>query len=48
MKKYIIKEVLSAYDSWINELRQEGFTPDDFTLDETIDAIDEIVDHKKY
>ena len=48
MKKHVIKEVLSAYDSWLYELRQEGFTPDDFSFDETVDCVNEKVDHKKF
>ena len=48
MKRKIAREVLSAHDSWLYELRQEGFTPDDFDFEETVDAVMEKIDHSKF
>ena len=48
MERAKVREVLSAYDSWLCELRQEGFTPDDFDFEETVDATMKKIDHKKF
>ena len=48
IKRAEVREVLSAHSAWEFELRQEGFTPDDFDFEETVDAVMKEVDHKKH
>jgi hypothetical protein len=48
MERKIVREVLSAYNAWLSELRNEGMTDDDFDFKETVDAVMEKVDHKKF
>jgi hypothetical protein len=48
MKRKIVREVLSAYSAWITEIHEAGMGCDDFDFEETVDAVMEEVDHKKF
>ena len=48
MERKIIREVLSARESWEYELRKEGFCPNDFDFEEMVDKVSEKIDHKKF
>lgn len=48
MKRANVREVLSAYCSVLDVLKEDGLVPSDFDFEELVDKTMKEVDHKKF